>query len=46
MRNIPEERLKRRQSDFRKETSLRMMLWVTIAIGVAYGLSEFSKAIV
>lgn len=46
MRSIPEERLKRRQSDYRKEASQRILLWVIIALSVAYGLSEFSKAIV
>jgi len=46
MRNLPEERLKRRQSDKRKETSQRITLWVIVALGLSYGCIELGKSII
>lgn len=36
MRNLPEERLKRRQSDKRKETIQRIGLWTIIVVSVCF----------
>lgn len=46
MRNLPEERLKRRQSDKRKETSQRITLWVIVALGLSYSFVELGKSII
>lgn len=40
MRNLPEERLKRRQSDRRKELIQRVLLWSFILLAVSWGVAE------
>lgn len=46
MRNLPEERLKRRQSERRKEIKQRITLWSIIAVSVSYALVELVKPII
>lgn len=46
MRNIPEERLKHRQKERRKETIQRVGLWSIVAVGLSYGLVELVKPII
>lgn len=46
MRNIPEERLKRRQSDKRKETIHRSCLWVIVVLGLTGGIVELTRCLI
>lgn len=46
MRCLPEERLKRRQSDMRKETIQRITLWSLIAVSVCYSVIELIPTII
>lgn len=45
MRNLPEERLKRRQSDSRKETMQRIALWSIVVISVCFAGVELITSI-
>lgn len=46
MRSIPEERLKRRQSDNRKETAQRAAMWLTISLVLIWAVMELSITII